>query len=57
VYVTTSYALIADDFTSPLGQAVTRAAKKYAANATMLIQRGQDGKVIRKGLDSAMNNA
>jgi len=57
VYVTTSYPLIADDFTSPLGQAVTRAAKKYAANATMLIQRGQDGKVIRKGLDAAMNNA
>ena len=57
VYVTTSYPLIADDFTSPLGQAVTRSAKRYAANATMLIQRGQNGKSIRKGLDTAMNNA
>jgi len=57
VYVTTSFGLIADDFTSPLGQAVTRSAKRYAANAAMLIHRGQDAKQIRKGLDSAMANA
>ena len=57
VYVTTSLLLIADDFTSPLGQSVTRAAKRYAANAAMLIQRGQDAKQVRKGLDLAMKNA
>jgi len=56
-YVTTDYGLIAEDFTSPLGQAVTRAAKRYASNATMLIKRGQNARRIRKGLDAAMRNA
>ena len=42
VYITTDYERISDDFTSPLGAAVTRAAKKYAANAAMLIERGQE---------------
>src|SRR5581483_6249977 len=57
VYVTTDYDRIAEDFTSPLGAAVTRAAKKYAANAAMLIKRGQNDKKVRKGLDAAMTNA
>ena len=57
VYITTDYERISDDFTSPLGAAVTRAAKKYAANAAMLIERGQDDKKVRKGLDVAMQTA
>ncbi|WP_027007217.1 hypothetical protein [Conexibacter woesei] len=57
VYVTTDYQRIAEDFTSPLGQAVTRAARKYAMNATMLIKRGQDARKVRKGLDGAMQSA
>jgi hypothetical protein len=57
VYVTSDFDRIAEDFTSPLGAAVTRAAKKYATNASMLIRRGQDAKKVRRGLDSAMNHA